>query len=148
MRLPPCHYPPTRIVFVALSVLFGAFAASSCNLSTGNQATVSPGEKDRIEIAQRFTKDFIAGRFQNTYVSMNEQLRAALTESKSKKVVDTLMHKIGKVQQFGQPVSKRLAGFEVVYTPCIFDHGQLVSKVVFDTSNKVAGFFFVRPGAD
>jgi len=120
---------------VATCTIFG-FGVTGC----------APQGSPQVAIAQGFTTKLLSGDASSLEPLETDTVRQGLTAGTVNQLVQTLTKQEGQFKSMGATRTGKVSGFDVVYVTCAFDRGSLDAKVVFDATNKVAGFFFVPVG--
>ena len=94
-------------------------------------------------IARAFAEDFFAGRFAPMAARFDERVAQALPEAKLTDMRDRLAAQAGAFQAITETRAEDVKAYHVIYVTCRFEKMTLDMKVVFDSSNRVAGFTFL-----
>ena len=87
--------------------------------------------------------EIINGRLENIELDFTPTMREAHALDKIREAWTGLTAQLGEYQRLGEPEQTTEQGYTVVYVPLIFEKGMVRAKVVYDSTNYVAGFFFV-----
>ncbi len=99
-----------------------------------------------VEMAKAFVTQMAGGQFEKAVEPFDQTMSKALPAEKLKQVWDGLTKENGSFQQMSETRTEKIQQYNVVYVTCVFEHGTLDAKVVFNSQNKIAGLFFVPSG--
>jgi dienelactone hydrolase len=94
-------------------------------------------------LARALAEDFFAGRFAPMAARFDERMAQALPEAALTDMRDRLASQVGAFQAITETRAEDVKGYHVIYVTCRFEKLTLDMKIVFDPSNRVAGFTFL-----
>jgi RNA polymerase sigma factor (sigma-70 family) len=119
------------------------FAAAILLLSISSAATAY-----ELVNASKVANGVVNNRYDVVRSDLNPAMKSDLTKDKLSHITAIINAQYGKVISVGHVIAvRKMAGFDVIYVPCKFEHGASDIAVVFDKSQKVAGLWFVKYGA-
>jgi uncharacterized protein len=99
-----------------------------------------------VEMAKTFVAQMASGQFEKAVEPFDQAMIQALPAEKLKQVWDGLIKEEGSIQQKSDTRTEKIQQYDVVYVTCVFAHGTLDAKVVFNSQHKISGLFFVPSG--
>ncbi|MGO8671838.1 MAG: alpha/beta fold hydrolase [Capsulimonadaceae bacterium] len=112
-------------------------ASSGCGVHAQSD---SPGLVAR---AVTFIHGLAAGDSASTGPAMDATMSAAFPPAAQTSTWNALTAQCGTFIATGETSTSAVAGYDVVYVTCVFQHTSVSAKVVFDKSQKVGGLFFL-----
>lgn len=95
------------------------------------------------------SKTFIESLSKNDYATSYNMFDTIVSKKISQEqlgnVWKTLQTQAGSYKSYSSVTQKKEAGHEVVYTTCTFEKMVLDLKLVYNSNNKIIGFYFVPP---
>jgi len=115
-----------------------ALLASVALLMAGSAAAQS-GDS----LARALAEDFFAGRFAPMAARFDDRMAQAMPEEKVTDLRVRLVSQVGAFQAITGTRTEDTKGYHIVFVTCRFEKMTLDMKVVFDSSNRVAGLSFL-----
>jgi len=124
-----------------------AAAALLAFLLAAAQARAGPktASEDPTSMAKKFVDRLAAGDFATAVKGFDPAMTAALPADKLAEVWKTLNAQAGAFQKQTGARSETQGKYQVIFVRCKFEKAELEAKIVFDTSKRIAGLFFVPP---
>ena len=120
-----------------------ALSQAAC---TNNPASTVATPGPLVTVAQSYVTSVFASDTTAMGEKSDTTMKAFMTPEKLAEVLAQLKSELGALKSQGTPRQAKLANYDAVYIPCKFEKGEMEAKVVLDSSQKVAGFFLVKPG--
>lgn len=100
------------------------------------------GERARVILTALASGDFLT-----VQEGFDNQLAAALDESKLAGVWANVTGMVGCFERLGEPFVRPVGDHTVIDVPMCFEAGDMVGRLAFDQAGRTAGLFIVRPEA-
>ena len=113
------------VVFTMISIPAAAFDADAAGLA--------------------FVKALSQGRFDEAAKTFDPTMSAALPPPKLAATWKELQGQVGAFRSTGSVRHEPAGPYTVVFVRCLFDGGELDTKIIYSSDGKVAGLFFVPP---
>ena len=99
------------------------------------------------ERARAIAEDVLAGRMDAARPSFNDEVREKFTDEVRLDALATVTGLVGTFEGFAdaEPFVRRVGDYTVADLPLRYEAGDMKARVVFDTDEKVAGFFVLAP---
>lgn len=85
------------------------------------------------------------GRWHDVYEAFDATMQEKLPEDQLGSVWAQVVATVGEFDHAGTPASHRAADYTVVDVPLTFEAAEMVGRVTYDDSSKIAGFFVLTP---
>jgi pimeloyl-ACP methyl ester carboxylesterase len=115
---------------------------------SGAEAAPPPGAAQSATAetaAQEFITLLVQDKFDDAVKRFDATMQKALPAAQLQAAWRSATALTGAFQKFERARTARVAGSEVVETPCVFEKSVLVTRISFDKEKKIAGLYFLSP---
>jgi hypothetical protein len=98
---------------------------------------------DRTPLAKEFINLLSGENYSKAVAMFDEKMKEVLPEGKLKEIWQSLLAQAGSFKTQGGIRTDKVQNYDVIFVTCEFEKAALEAKVVFDSTAKIAGLFFV-----
>lgn len=128
-----------KLVTTSLFVLLLVFSCHSQSLEN---------QKALVKITEGIALNLSEGDFEEVRETFDTNMKNALNAAQLKQVWEGLVSQLGAYKSAGTVTSKKLQGYRTIYQILKFKKAPFKLKVVFNSSDEVAGLFLIPVNAE